>query len=111
MARILDLTSHAAIYGGRMLAEAGHDVIRVEHPAGDELRRLPPFLGGEPNREASAYHQFFNAGKRSVTLDTATAEGLAVFRRLAAAADAVIGDLPVSVDAATLHAEQPHLVI
>ena len=33
MARILDLATHPAIYAGRLLAEAGHDVIRVEHPA------------------------------------------------------------------------------
>ena len=39
MARILDLTTHAAVYATRLLAEAGHDVVRVEPPEGDALRR------------------------------------------------------------------------
>src|SRR5437867_3307836 len=111
MARILDLAPHAAIYAGRLLAETGHDVIRVEHPAGDAIRRLPPFLGGRPDIERGAYHQFFNAGKRSLTLDPATSEGLDLFGRLAATADAIIGNLPASVDPQALHAEQPRLVL
>jgi len=111
MARILDLAPHSAIYAGRLLAEAGHDVIRVEPPAGDEIRRLPPYLGGEPHIDYGAYHQFFNAGKRSFTLDTAAPEGLEVFRRLAASADAVVGDLPAGIEPEALHAEHPRLVI
>lgn len=111
MARILDLAPHAAIYAGRLLAEAGHDVIRVEHPAGDAIRRLPPYLGEKPHIEHGAYHQFFNAGKRSFALDTTTPDGLAVFRRLAASAHAIIGDLPAPLEPGALLAEYPRLVI
>ena len=111
MARILDLAPHAAIYAGRLLAEAGHDVIRVEPPAGDEIRRMPPYLGGRPDVEHGAYHQFFNAGKRSLTLDTSTSEGLDVFRRLAATADAIIGNLPSRLNPEAFHADQPRTVI
>ena len=111
MARVLDLAPHAAIYAGRLLAEAGHDVIRVEHPAGDEIRRLAPYLGGKPDFESGAYHQFFNAGKRSFTLDTSTAEGIDVFRRLAATADAIIGDLPSPIDPEAFRAEHPRLIL
>jgi crotonobetainyl-CoA:carnitine CoA-transferase CaiB-like acyl-CoA transferase len=111
MARVLDLAPHAAIYAGRLLAEAGHDVIRVEHPAGDAIRRLPPFISDKPDIERGEYHQFFNAGKRSLTLDTTKDEGLAAFRRLIATADAIIGDLPAPLPPEALHAEQPALVI
>ncbi len=111
MAKILDLAPHRAIYAGRLLAEAGHDVIRVEHPAGDELRRLSPYLGAKPDVNSGAYHQFFNAGKRSLTLDLIKPEGIAVFRRLAATADVVIGDLPGPLRPDALHAEQPRLVL
>ena len=45
MARVLDLTRQAAVYATRLLAEQGHEVIRVEAPAGDAVRRLGPFLG------------------------------------------------------------------
>src|SRR5881227_862117 len=111
MARVLDLATHPAIYAGRLLAEAGHDVIRVENPVGDEIRRMPPYLGGQPDLERGAYHQFFNAGKRSLTLDLSTSEGVGVFRRLAEGADAVIGALPSPLTPEGLHAEQPRLVI
>ncbi|HEY7065747.1 MAG TPA: CoA transferase [Chloroflexota bacterium] len=111
MSRILDLAPHAAIYAGRLLAEAGHDVIRVEPPVGDAIRRLPPYLGGTPHVDRGAYHQFFNAGKRSVTLDTSTPEGLDVFRRLAAIADAVIGPLPPQIDSEMLARDCPRLVV
>jgi len=72
MARILDLTTHAAVYATRLLAEAGHDVVRVEPPDGDALRRLEPVLGDPADLERGAYHQFFNAGKRSVARSSAT---------------------------------------
>ncbi len=111
MARVLDLASHRAIYAGRLLVEAGHEVIRVEHPAGDEIRRLAPYLGGKPHVEHGAYHQFFNAGKRSLTLDTANSDGIEVFRRLAATADAVIGEVPAPLTPDALHADLPRLVI
>src|SRR5438093_5008724 len=111
MARILDLATHPAIYAGRLLAEAGHDVIRVEHPAGDAIRRMSPYLGDRPDIERGAFHQFFNAGKRSLALDTATSEGLDVFRLLAASADAIIGPLPAALTAESVRADQPRLVI
>src|SRR3954451_7779892 len=110
MARILDLAPHSAIYAGRLLAEAGHDVIRVEDPAGDEIRRLPPFLGAKPHIEHGAYHQFFNAGKRSLTLDPSTTEGMDVFERLAATADAIIG-LPGMLDPEAFAREHPHVIV
>jgi crotonobetainyl-CoA:carnitine CoA-transferase CaiB-like acyl-CoA transferase len=97
MARIVELAGHAAAYGGRLLAELGHDVIRVEHPHGDALRRLGPFLG-EENLESGAYHQFLNAGKRSFALDVAAEPG--ALRALLVSADALIAESPLTVDPA-----------
>src|ERR1700722_4006655 len=39
MARVLDFTSDVGAYGTRLLAELGHDVVRIEPPGGDALRR------------------------------------------------------------------------
>src|SRR3954471_273592 len=111
MARILDLTTASGAYGPRLLAEAGHDVVRVEAPAGDALRRLSPFLQDEPNFECGAFHQFVNAGKRSLAVDLATADGGAVLLALAERADALVATLPLPVDEAALRGRNPRLVL
>ncbi|HLH22960.1 MAG TPA: CoA transferase [Chloroflexota bacterium] len=111
MARILDLTTHAAVYATRLLAEAGHDVIRVEPPDGDALRRLEPFLGDAPDLEHGAYHQFFNAGKRSFALDTASPDGRQTLLALSRTADAVVATLPLPVEEARLLEANPGLVV
>jgi len=51
MARILDRTTQVGAYGTRLLAELGHEVLRVEAPEGDALRRLEPHLGGTATAE------------------------------------------------------------
>jgi benzylsuccinate CoA-transferase BbsE subunit len=111
LARVLDLTRLAAVYATRLLTEQGHEVIRVESPAGDAVRRLEPFLGSVPDLEGGAYHQFFNAGKRSLALDVATAEGREVFARLVPSAEAIIASAPLPLDEATIRALNPQVVL
>src|SRR5437762_5867500 len=98
MARVVELAGHPAGYAGRLLAEGGHDVIRVEPPGGDAFRRIGPYLGKKANIEDGAYHQFFNAGKRSLTLDTGTPEGQSVLLQLLGTADVGIISQPMPVD-------------
>lgn len=111
MARILDLTAHSAIYGARLLAEAGHDVIRVEPPQGDPIRRLGPFLGEKMDLEHSAYHQFLNAGKRSFTVDLSSSMGRSLLLSLVGTADALMANLPLPIDEQVLMAANPRLVL
>lgn len=111
MARIIDLTQHSGAYAARLLAETGHDVIRIEPPAGDALRRLGPYLGGKPGMETGAYHQFLNAGKRSLALNLQSPAGRKIFLALVASADGVIANLPLPVDQAELLAARPSLVL
>ena len=111
MARILDLTGHSAIYGARLLAEAGHDVIRVEPPRGDAIRRLGPFLGEKTDLEHGAYHQFLNAGKRSFTVDLTSSMGRSLLLNLVGTADALMTNLPLPVDEPVLKAANPRLVL
>jgi CoA:oxalate CoA-transferase len=111
MARILDLTSEVGAYGTRLLAEQGHEVVRVEPPGGDAVRRLHPHLRSHPDLESSAFHQFLNAGKRSFAVDLGSDEGRRLFLALAATADAVVASLPLPVDEADLHAANPRLVL
>jgi alpha-methylacyl-CoA racemase len=85
--RVLDL---ARLIPGdlatRKLAELGADVVKFEAPPqGDYLRANPPFHHGR-----SVKHLLLNRGKRSVIGDVRTPEGLALFNRLVAHADALI---------------------
>src|SRR2546430_4972788 len=65
--RVLDLTRMlAGPYATMLLADMGAEVIKVEEPAGDPIRRMgPPF---EPDGR-SPYFMAVNRNKKSVTLD------------------------------------------
>jgi crotonobetainyl-CoA:carnitine CoA-transferase CaiB-like acyl-CoA transferase len=68
------------------LADMGADVIKVEPPAGDYIRRMTwPIVEG-----VSLMHLHISRGKRSITLDLRTEEGAAIFKELVKEADAVI---------------------
>ncbi len=90
---VLDLSDEATVFGARLLAEQGANVVRVEDAAGDSIRSREPFLKEEPGTERSLAHLLYNAGKRSCALDLGSAEAWEVVRRLAVATDVVIGPL------------------
>ena len=88
--RILDLTDRRAAFCGRLLADYGADVVKVEPPIGDPSRRLGPYPDDIPDAGRSLDFMFYNTNKRSVTLDLEAEPGRALFRRLAADADVII---------------------
>jgi crotonobetainyl-CoA:carnitine CoA-transferase CaiB-like acyl-CoA transferase len=88
--RVLDLAGPPGVFAGRQLGELGAEVVRVEPPGGDEVRRRRPFLDRVEGLERSLYHLHFNANKRSVVLDLESDEGVEAYRRLAMTCDVVI---------------------
>jgi crotonobetainyl-CoA:carnitine CoA-transferase CaiB-like acyl-CoA transferase len=62
--RVLDLADEKGELAGRLLADLGADVLRVEPPTGARSRSLPPFHGG-----TSLYFAHRNSNKRGVALD------------------------------------------
>jgi crotonobetainyl-CoA:carnitine CoA-transferase CaiB-like acyl-CoA transferase len=85
--RVIDLTR---VLGGpyctQLLADHGADVIKVEPPAGDEVREWgPPFHDGD-----AAYFIGINRNKRSIGLDLASPGGRAVLLRMLRDADVLI---------------------
>ena len=67
-------------------ADLGAEVIKVESPAGDYIREMTwPIIEG-----VSLMHYHLNRGKKSVTLDLKTKEGVAIYLELAKDADVVI---------------------
>ena len=114
--RVLDLTSEMGWYAGKLLADLGADVIKVEPPGGDPGRGLPPFHADQPGRETSLRFWYFNANKRSATVDLAQYDGRHLFGQLVDTADIVIeshkpGELEaLGVDVAALRERNPALV-
>ncbi len=96
--RILDFGHLAGAYAARLLAESGHDVVRIDAPDGDVVRRTGPFLGDAADPEQGAFHHFLNAGKRSVSLDLESPAGWQVFLALVRTADAVVTSRPLPMD-------------
>jgi crotonobetainyl-CoA:carnitine CoA-transferase CaiB-like acyl-CoA transferase len=92
--RVLDLTSDLGSLCGRMLADLGADVIKVEPPGGDPARLVGPFLGGIPGPARSLNWLFFNAGKRGVGLDVAHPCARPILQRLVEVSDFVVESFP-----------------
>ena len=88
--RVLDLSGPMGVYCGKLMADMGADVIKVEPPGGDPMRRVGPFFQDEPHPERSLYWLHFNTNKRSITLDITSKEGADLFLRLAREVDVVL---------------------
>jgi crotonobetainyl-CoA:carnitine CoA-transferase CaiB-like acyl-CoA transferase len=111
MAHIIDLTGLTGAYATRLFAEQGHEVIRVEKPDGDAVRRLPPFLREKPDLEHGAYHQFLNAGKKSLTVNFNAPAGRSIFLDLLRRSDVLVADQPLPLEQERLFAANPKLVL
>src|SRR5690606_19121895 len=67
--RVLEIGSGAALaYAGKLFADFGAEVIKVEDMAGDALRAVPPLLTGSASQTQSALNAWLNTNKRNVTL-------------------------------------------
>jgi len=60
--RVLDLTDEKGFLCGKILADLGADVIKVEQPGGDHSRNIGPFYHNIPHAEKSLYWFAFNGG-------------------------------------------------
>lgn len=92
--RVLDLMEGGCMVGGKILADLGADVIKVEPPGGSPSRNIAPFYKDIPDPEKSLFWFSYNTNKRSITLDVETADGRELFRRLVKTADIVLESFP-----------------
>jgi len=110
--RVVDMADEKAELCGRLMADLGADVVRVEPPGGATSRRLPPLVDGE-----SLSFEVRNANKRGAVVDVATGEGRDALLGLLATADIWIetsrpGALARhGLDPAETAARFPHLVV
>ena len=101
----------AASSTGKALADLGAEVVKVEPPEGDPLRRRRVVPGSGAPDGGPFLH--LNTNKRSVVLDRTSASGRAEFERLLARADLAVreGPAPALEDAETWRGRNPRLVV
>jgi crotonobetainyl-CoA:carnitine CoA-transferase CaiB-like acyl-CoA transferase len=104
--KVIDFGSFVAgPYSSVLLAELGADVIKVESMAGD------------PNRSIFRSFTSVNRGKRCITVDLKTPEGVKIAQQLCVAADVVTSNfrpgvtVRLGIDAPTLHQLKPELIV
>ena len=97
--KVIELADDAGgEYAGRLLAEMGAEVIKIEPPQGAPTRALGPWAGGVIGPDNSLNFWFYNSNKKSVVLD-----GLEGLAPLLADADIFISTLqPKALKAAGL---------
>lgn len=92
--RVLDLTDEKGFLCGKILADLGADVIKIEKPGGQDSGRIGPFWKDTPDPEKSLYWYAYNSNKRGITLDIEKEDGLEILRKLVLEADFLIESFP-----------------
>lgn len=108
--RVVELAQGiAGPYCGKLFADLGADVIKVEPSEGDRARRLGPFPNDEPHPEKAGLFLHLNTGKKSLTLDASVTSGQVVLRKLLERADVLIeGDGPARTGERRLGYDELH---
>ncbi len=115
---VVDLsTGIAGAYCTKLLADGGADVIKVEPPEGDPLRRWSSSGAAIPAGSDGALFSFLAGSKHSVVADAAVGDDVEMVHKLLAAADAVVWSAGSklaerqSFRPAAIHSAHPHLTV
>jgi crotonobetainyl-CoA:carnitine CoA-transferase CaiB-like acyl-CoA transferase len=92
--RALDLTGLSGQLCGRLLADLGMEVIKIEPPGGDPVRKLAPFIRSAEGKLLSTTFAHLNAGKASKVLDINREADRNEFGKLVPASDVVLESFP-----------------
>ena len=92
--RVLELADEKGQWCGKLLADLGADVIKIEPPGGEETRAVGPFYQDVPHAERSLSFWHYNTSKRGVTLNLETEDGRRLFRQMAEKADVILETFP-----------------
>ena len=89
--RVVEIAAGTAVaYSAKLLAQCGAEVIRIEPPGGDAIRRSGPYRDDRPDLDGGGRHALLNAGKRSVALDVGDETGARLASRLIASSQLLL---------------------
>ena len=88
--RVLDLTDIKGALCAKLFGDMGADVLKIEPPSGDAMRRIGPFLDDKSHPERSLLFWFYNTSKRGITLDLNQTAGQDLFKKMVVKADIVV---------------------
>lgn len=80
----------AVAYAGKLFAEMGATVIKIEPPEGDPLRQHASFIDDGRGVQENGWFSALNAGKQSLVIDAGNADHRETVQRLFAAASVLI---------------------
>lgn len=117
--KILELSEGVAgEYCGKLLADFGAEVIKIERPgSGSPTRHLGPFGSGNDANERSGLFAYLNTNKRSIVLDLEAETGVETLALLLDKVDVVIDDhssgwlAGIGLDPESLESVRPGLVL
>jgi crotonobetainyl-CoA:carnitine CoA-transferase CaiB-like acyl-CoA transferase len=108
--RVLDFSEEWGAYCTKLLADLGADVIRVEPPAGGTMRTMAPLREAD---QVSLQDLYYQANKRSVTLDVDRPEAKPVVERLVGWSNVVVhsgGGAAAAIESARTNGRFPDLI-
>jgi crotonobetainyl-CoA:carnitine CoA-transferase CaiB-like acyl-CoA transferase len=115
--RVIELGDRIGQWCGKLMADFGAEVIKIEPPGGSAERKIGPFYKDveDPNRSLHFWH--YNTSKKGITLNIEQPEGRNLFKRLVETADILLettkpGTLPaMGLTYEALSANNPRLIM
>lgn len=114
--RVLDLSDEKGFLTGKILADLGAEVIKIEQPGGGP-GRIGPYWGDTADPEKSLYWFAYNTSKKGVTLDITSQKGREILKKLVGTADFFIESFApgyldeLELGASVLHEINPRLIV
>ena len=89
--KVLDLGHYiAGPYCGKLMADMGAEVIKIEPPSGEPGRRLAPFIQDKPSLDSSLPFFYLNSNKKGITINLKTENGISILKDFIKKTDVII---------------------
>lgn len=104
--KVLEVGDELGEWCGKLLADMGAEVIKIEPVTGSITRTYEPFYKDETDLNKSLYYWHYNTSKKSITLDLNNRECLPILEDLIRDSDVIVDSTyPSNLDALNLDYE------